>query len=257
MAKKIAVANQKGGVGKTTTTYNLAAAKARIGKMVLMIDMDPQYSLTESCAMVPDDSTFNGMNTCKLFNKDTDPLECCFTVEAITSQKLFLTPSSQQLALTAKDLFSRTDGIKTFQAKINILDKYFDYIFFDCPPSLDELLLSAIVAADEVIIPVKPEMLSYAGLDLIMPTIKAIQNAPQGQIGNSRLKIDGIVVTMMRSTLIEHKQYLQKITEQYNVMGVIPLSAVVNKGLSEGLPVVMAHPASNAAKAYLNVAETI
>lgn len=257
MAKKIAVANQKGGVGKTTTTYNLAAVKARIGKMVLMIDMDPQYSLTESCAMMPDDPVFNGMNTCNLFLRETDPLDCCFAVEAINSKKLFITPSSQQLAVTAKNLFTRPDGILTFQKKISQLDKYFDYIFFDCPPSLDELLISSIVSADEVIVPCKPEMLSYAGLNLIMPTIEAIKNPPAGQLGNPNLKVDGIIVTMMRPTIIEHKTYFQKIAEEFNVMGVVPLSAVVNRGLASGLPVIAAHPASNAAKAYSSIAETI
>ena len=118
--RTIAICNQKGGVGKTTTTYNLAAAKARVGNMVLMIDMDPQYSLTESCAMIPDDDNYNGMSTCRLFNKETDPLDCCFSVDAIKSNKLFIVPSSQSLALTAKKLFSKTDGIKIFKSKKEI-----------------------------------------------------------------------------------------------------------------------------------------
>ena len=257
MAKIIAVANQKGGVGKTTTTYNLAAAKARVGNMVLMIDMDPQYSLTESCAMMPDDDNYNGMSTCRLFNKETDPLDCCFSVDAIKSNKLFIVPSSQSLALTAKKLFSKTDGIKIFKSKIEKLSSYFDYIFFDCPPSLDELLTSAIISADEVVVPVKPEKLSYAGLNLIMPTIETIQNPPEGQLGNKNLKVDGIIVTMMRSNLNEHKNYLQKISEEYNVLGVVPLSAIVTKELDVGLPVVIAHPISNAAKSYINIADNI
>jgi len=257
MSKVVAIANQKGGVGKTTTTYNLAACKVKLGKMVLMIDLDPQYSLTESCAMQPDDEAYNGMSTCKLFNKETDPLDCCFSVDAVNSQKLFIVPSSQSLALTAKNLFSRLDGINVFKAKIEKLRQFFDYIFIDCPPSLDELLTSALVAADEVVVPVKTEKLSYAGLSLIMPTIEAVRSAPEGQPHNKDLKVTGIIATMYRSSLNEHKNYLARISEEFHVLGIVPLSAIVNKELDSGLPVVIAHSISNAAKAYSGIAERL
>lgn len=257
MGKIIAIANQKGGVGKTTTTYNLASSLSRAGKTVLMIDMDPQYSLTESCAMLPDDEAYNGMSTCKLFLKNTDPLDCCFTVDALGTTKLFIVPSSQELAVTAKRLFTQTAAINVFKSNVNKLREYFDYIFLDCPPSLDELLTSSLISADSVIIPVKPERLSYSGLKLIIPTIEAIQNAPSGQPGNPDLKILGLIATMYRNQSSEHKEYITKITNEFNLIGIIPLSAVVTKGLEFGLPVVAAHPTANAAKEYNRIAFTL
>ena len=256
-AKVISIANQKGGVGKTTTTYNLATSLSRAGKTVLMIDMDPQYSLTESCAMLPDAEEYNGMSTCRLYQKNVDPLDCCFTVDALETTKLFIIPSSQELAVTAKKLFSQTAALKVFKSNITKLREYFDYIFLDCPPSLDELLTSSLISSDGVIIPVKPERLSYAGLKLIMPTIQAIQEAPDNQPNNKELKVIGLIATMYRSQSNEHREHLNKISSEYELMGTIPLSTVVTKGIEFGLPVVVAHPTAKAAKEYNRIAFTL
>lgn len=263
MSKKecvcIAVANQKGGVGKTTSTYNLAAAIAKAGKTVLMIDMDPQYSLTLSCAMMPDDPAYNGMSTCDLFQKTTDPLDCCFEVEPLAGKyKLFIVPSTQKLAVTSKKLFVRSSSIANFKANIGRLKEYFDYIFFDCPPTLDELLTSALISSDEVVIPTRPEKLSIACLDLIIPTIKTIQEAPATQPNNKNLKIKGIIATMYRSAIPEHKENLEKLISMgYDILGVIPLSTIVSKDVGLGLPCTLAHPTSNPSKVYVNIANSL
>lgn len=259
MAKKIAIANQKGGVGKTTSTLNLAAGLYRTGKRVLMIDMDPQYSLTVSCAMLPDVPEYHGMSTCSLYNSNIDPLDCCFTVDSIPGNKalLFIVPSSQQLAITAKNLFIKQKALSVFKHNIEVLDDFFDYIFFDCPPSLDELLTSSLISADSVIVPVKPEKLSYAGLDLIIPTINAVRTSKSGNAKNPDLKLAGIIATMYRGVSKEHKEYVAKIAEEYNLLGIVPLSAIVNKEIGTGVPVVIAHANSNAAKAYIEISSLI
>lgn len=259
MCVRVAIANQKGGVGKTTSTYNLAAAIAKAGKTVLMIDMDPQYSLTLSCAMMPDDPSYKGKSTCDLFQKNADPLDCCFEVEPLAGKyKLFIVPSTQKLAVTSKKLSTRANTISVFKANIDKLTDYFDYIFFDCPPSLDELLTSALVSSDEVIIPTRPERLSMACLDLIIPTIKAIQSAPEDQPRNRDLKIKGVIATMYRSSVVEHKENLEKIVSLgYNLLGIIPLSTIVSKDVGLGLPCTLAHPASNPSKAYVTIANNL
>lgn len=222
--------------------------------MVLMIDMDPQYSLTESCAMVPDSEVFNGMNSCKLFQRNIDPLDCCFTVDAMESATLFIVPSSQELALTAKNLFTQTSGLSNFKSNIDKLRPHFDYVFFDCPPSLDELLTASLLSADSVIIPVKPERLSFAGLNLILPTINAVREAPPGQPGNPDLTVLGLITTMFRSQSSEHREYKNRIAAEQNLLGTIPLSTIVTKEVAFGLPVVAAHPNASAAKEYERIA---
>ena len=102
--KTIAIANQKGGVAKTTTTYNLAAAKAMTGKRVLMIDLDPQASLTICCGLVPGDEKFEGHSTCDLFDNKKDPKACAFTVDAAGFDNLYIIPSDIDLAVTETKL---------------------------------------------------------------------------------------------------------------------------------------------------------
>ena len=252
-ATKICIANQKGGVGKTTSTFCLATAKARAGKMTLMIDIDPQFSLTVSCGMEPDDPGYEGNSTCSLFKKGVNPLDCCFKVASLKYDNLFIVPSSQQLAVTANKLALNSAGIFAFKENIEFLSKYFDYIFFDCPPSLDQLLTSSLISSDKVIIPVKPEKLSYIGIDLISETIKAVQ-----EDANSKLKVAGTLVTMYRRQSVEHNKYLEIIkNDNRDLLGVIPLSTIVTKELPYGRPCVDAHPTAAPSKAYIEVANKI
>lgn len=248
-AKVIAIGNQKGGVGKTVSTYNLAASLSRAGKTVLMIDMDPQYSLTLSCNMLPDADEYKGMSTCSLYKKNIDPLDCCFTVDVMNSQNLFIIPSSQRLAVTERKLSSVKGAYQIFKSHIDKLRDYFEFIFFDCPPTLAELLISSLIAADGIIIPVIPDKLSYGVVGDMITTINEVKNSQ-----NSDLEIIGFIATLFDSREQVHKDYIEKIDSEQNLLGIVPKASSVTKALEMGLPVVVAHPQTKPSKEYKRIA---
>lgn len=256
-AKKIVIANHKGGVGKTTTTYCLAAAKAKTDKMVLMIDLDFQYSLTLSCGMFRKDNSYKNTSASELFNAGVSLPDLCFNVTPAHLEKLFIIPGSDQLAVLPEKITANPSLIEAFKNNINGLSKFFDYIFIDLGPTLNSLLTAALLVADEVIVPVKPELISVAGLDIFVNTIKEIQKAPKGSLGNKKLRFDGIIINMYRSVVREHNNYLEMLNKNFNVLGVIPNSAIVTKEIENGRPVTLAHPSSTVAKTFFEIANNL
>lgn len=252
--KTIAIANQKGGVAKTTTTYNLAAAKAVTGKRVLMIDLDPQASLTISCGMNPDDKDFVNANVCNLFDGKTDPASCAFVVESSGLESLYIVPSNIDLAVTETKLVIGRNSDVQLRKAVQKLKAYFDYIFIDCPPQLGTLLVNALVAADEVIIPVKTDYLAYRGLKALLDTIKGIQSGDGDRSLNPDLVLLGIVATMYEKQVNDQNDVLSLLEEKAPILGVIKKSADVPRNVIEGLPVVLAKKGSDAARSYIEIA---
>lgn len=273
MAIVLSIANQKGGIGKTTSTYNLAAALAEKGKRVLMIDVDIQCSLTYSCTISEYLSIYEGYSTSDLFDKKIDPSDCCFPVvsmypkinwentENVTEEqwnkvKLYIIPSSAEMAKTQREINTITglDKFETFKRNINRLRDYFDFILLDCLPTLDGLLTASLIVSDGVIIPAKPERLSCEGVDYLVETIESVKNANDDIIRNSNLEIIGVIVTMFRKQLKEHNELYGRLEKDFNVLGTIPLSASVTSGVAEGLPVVKKRPTAAAAQEYVRIA---
>lgn len=257
MGKIIALANQKGGVAKTTSCYNIAAQKASGGSRVLMIDLDPQASLTIAAGMEPGADELGGMNSCKLFDKKTDPLSCCFEVEAAGMENLYIIPSDIDLAKTERNLSVSRNSAVQLRMTTQKLRDHFDFIFIDCPPQLGTLLENALTAADEVLIPVKTDYLAYRAIGALMETIEGIQSGDGDRSLNPDLKIGGVIATLHKRTSSEHKEILSLLENEYDLMGVIGDTVAANRGVLNGRPVVLAEPSSDVAQSYKAIAEKI
>ncbi len=253
--KKIAIANQKGGVAKTTTTYNLAAAKALTGKRVLMIDLDPQASLTISCGMNPDNVEFLKANICNLFDGKTKAAECAYNVEKSGLDSLYIIPSNLDLAVTETELVvrSRNSDVQLRKA-VKQLEPYFDYIFIDCPPQLGKLLTNALTACDQVIIPVKTDYLSYRGLGALQNTINDIKSGDDDRSLNPDLEFLGCIATMYEKNVNDQQDVLTLIERSFPLLGIIKKSSVAYKTVIDGKPVVLANKGTDIAKAYTEIA---
>lgn len=183
----IALMNQKGGVGKTTTTVNLGAALAELGKRVCLIDLDPQSHLTINYGLDPD------TQGCSLYNVLVDGASF---LEAVTKidDNIALVPSSINLAAAEVELVSVMGRETLLKKRLDAAQHDFDFILLDCPPSLGLLTLNALAVAHEVIIPMQPHFLALQGVAKLLETVKLVNKRI-----NPRLKVSGIVLTMFDS----------------------------------------------------------
>ena len=246
--KIIALANQKGGVAKSTSTYNLAYLKAKEGKSVLMIDLDPQASLTILCGMMPGESEYN---ICNLMNGE-DPFACGYVVEKTGFDNLYIIPSDIDFAITEQELITKMSREKILKKQLSVFDGTFDYILIDCPPQLGILTTNALVAATDVIVPAKPEYLSYRGVRALRSTINAIQEE-----FNPHLKFAGFLISMYEMTVKDHKSMVEQYRKEGPIVGVVKKGADTYKDVLDGLPVVATKPTSQVALAYKEIAEKI
>lgn len=246
--KIIALANQKGGVSKTTSTYNLAYLKAKEGKNVLMVDLDPQSSLTILCGIMPGEKRYC---ICDLM-QGQDPFDCGYPVEKSGLNNLYIIPSDIEFAVTEKELVFKMSREKILKKQLALFEGEFDYIFIDCPPQLGILTTNALVAATDVIIPSKPEYLDYRGVRALKNTIKTVQEE-----FNPELKFLGFIISLFEKKINDHKDLVEQFSKEGPIIGIVKKSADTNRDVLKGIPVVAAKPKSDVAKAYEEISEKI
>lgn len=247
MGKIIAVANQKGGVGKTTTTINLSACVAELGKKVLVVDMDPQGNTTSGLGVDKDNLEKSSYEL--LLNESTAE-ECTVRLEDFG---LSLIPASVDLAGSEVELIGIDNRESLLNQKIKGLRAKYDYIFIDCPPSLNMLTINAFRAADTVLVPIQCEFYALEGLGQLVTTINLVK-----QRLNPKIEIEGVVFTMYdprtnlsQQVVEEVKRYMPSKT--YNT--VIPRNIRLGEAPSFGLPVIYYDDRSSGARAYRDLAK--
>ncbi len=237
----VAVINQKGGTGKTTTTINLGSALSKLGKKVLLIDLDPQSNLSYSLAVASPDATL------------AEALLGTKTMKDIIVEKdgLYIAPGSNELVDVEISLVSQPDREKFLKTLLAQL-KGFDYVLIDCPPSLSVLTLNALTAAQEVLIPLQMEVLTLQGLDQILNTVNKIKKA-----FNPKLKIKGIVVVMFdirRKLSQEVLEYLRENVKEKIFDSQIRLNVKLAEAPSFGRSILDYDSSSNGAKDFMALA---
>ena len=237
--KVIAIANQKGGVAKTTTTHNLGAAMAAAGKRVLLIDLDSQASLTISVGLEPLEVERTIVD---VLRKDGTPLMEC--VQQL-SDRLHIVTSIIDLAPMEMELLSRASREKILDRALREARGQYDYILIDCPPQLSILTINALSCADGVVIPVKTDYLAYRGLTQLQDSIQEIQ-----ELINPELKVLGVIATLYDTRVGDDHDILDLLQKEYNLLGVIKRLAVAKKGIYDGLAAVEQAPSSDLGNAH-------
>ena len=244
--KVIAIANQKGGVAKTTTTHNLGVALAAKGKRVLLIGLDSQASLTISVGLEPLEVKRTIVD---VLRKDGVPVNEC--IERI-SDRLHIVTSIIDLAPMEMELLSRASREKILDRALRPVRGEYDFILVDCPPQLSILTINALSCADGVIIPVKTDYLAYRGLTQLQDSIQEIQ-----ELINPELKVLGVIATLYEKRVADDNEILVALKKEYNLLGVIKRLAVAKKGIYDGLAVVEQAPGSEISIEYNKIADMI
>jgi chromosome partitioning protein len=249
MRKIIAIANQKGGVGKTTTAMNLAASLAALDKKTLLVDADPQANSTSGLGKDPKGSHLS-IYECMLGNASVKD-----AIMHTDISDLDLVPSNIDLVGAEVEMIHLEQREEKMKLALAEIANEYEYIIIDCSPSLGIITVNALTAANSVIIPVQCEYFALEGLGKLLNTIKIIQSRL-----NTNLEIEGILLTMYDARLRLSNQIVEEINQHFKDMvfkSIIPRNVKLSEAPSFGMPAIQFDALSKGAIAYLNLAEEI
>ena len=248
MSRIIAIANQKGGVGKTTTAVNISTTLAKLGKKVLLIDGDPQGNATSGVGIDKDTEL-------SLYDAIIGDVDLMTTLQPTVVKNLFVCPSNMNLAGAEVELVSQMSREFRLKEKLDEVRDNFDFIFIDCPPSLGLITVNAFTAADSVLIPVQCEYYALEGLQQLLNTISLVKKHL-----NKNLEIEGAVLTMYDIRTNLSNQVVKEVKKHFDdkvYKTVIPRNIKLSEAPSYGMPISIYDPKSKGAKCYEKLSKEI
>lgn len=248
MGKAIAIFNQKGGVGKTTTNINLAACLAAKGKKVLVLDIDPQGNTTSGLGLIKKNLDLTSYDL--LIDHTLDPFK---TIYRTTEENLDIIPASADLAGAEIELVRIEGREKRLKTALSQVQNFYDYIFIDCPPSLGLLTINALTAVDSVLIPIQCEFYALEGVSQLISTIDLVHKSM-----NPDLEIEGVILSMFDGRTNLSIQVVEEVKKYFGnklYATVIPRNVRLAEAPSYGLPITSYDPKSKGALAYQAFAE--